>query len=243
MTNLAKLRDAYAKLGWAQDNIKHEGKVDKILIDEIKRLIHEFMVDNEPTPKKGTFNIWDWIANDPLRPVLNGVLHDKENQVAVATNAHILVACAESYDESKVDSIGFDLEKMKVNRPVDKYGKFIDGRFPNWKAVIPPKDGYVEYDVDMNDLSEYIKKSKAWMKLEGYTGKYATPLYKVGPAYFAADMLHKTCIASGGKLSVKNDSSAAVYFGEQRTALIMPVLAGDYFIQEAREVGILISVK
>ena len=163
MKSEKKLQDAIYKLELFRQELdcKYTGSI----VDEIKRQLHEFMIDNERTPKKNEFNIWDWTCNDSLRPVINGIFHDKENKMAVATNAHMLVADADYYDESKVDSVGFDMGKSKHDRPIDKYGKFIDGRFPNWKAVIPQQtDEWVLHHVDLQELDEYIKKCNAYLK-------------------------------------------------------------------------------
>lgn len=247
MNNFRKLQDAYAKLGWAQDNIKHEGKVDKILIDEIKRLIHEFMVDNEPTPK-GVFNIWDWVINDGCRPALEGVFHDKENKVAVATNAHMIVADADCYDESKADE-GYQPKgfNMIIHRPVDRYGKFIDQRFPNWKSVIPQKsDDYIMHNVSLKELDKYIKECKAFMKLNGLTNKYApTPIFKVGESFFHAESLRIFLVATGECIYInKKPSSFAettkgMFWSDKRTTVIMPMTPNcDDLNEEAKQLGL-----
>lgn len=250
MTNLAKLQDAYAKLGWAQDNIKHEGKVDKILIDEIKRLIHEFMVDNEPTPKKGTFNIWDWTLDDNARPTLGGVFHDIDEKVAVATNAHLLVVDSECYDEHKVDSVGYKFidGKQSFKRPIDKYGNFIDGRFPNWKAVIPPKDGYVKFKVDQKQLDDYIKKCNAYLKTTGLSKSKTYGIYEIKisdeqSVFFEMNNLKLFLTATDGYIYVKEHNRAAMYWNDTRTALIMPMLCPDKdgVLQSAKELGLIIT--
>lgn len=239
--NTAKLQEAYQKLGWVQDYVKCGRGVEESTISYIKQLLQEFMVDCEPK-KKGKFNIWDYIVNDPIRPVYGGVFHDKENQVAVATDAYMLVACKESFDESKVDVDGFrigDESKVITYRAIDKYGKFLNYRFPNWKAVIPPKDGYVQESVSLEDLDEYLKKCRAFVKLEGYGKRKPTPLYKVGEVWLNADMLRKFIVASDGKVIVKSNDRPIVYWGEKRTVLLMPRLVEDKdLLPEALEQGL-----
>lgn len=219
--NTKKLLDAYQKLGWVQDDIKCGSGVDESTISYIRKQIHEFLIDNEPK-KKNTFNIWDWIANDPLRPVLNGVFHDIESKMAVATNAHMLVADADYYDESKVSG---EFQSFGRCMPIDKYGNHIEGRFPNWKAVIPQQtDEWVLHHVDLKELDAYIKKCNAYMKLNGMTGRFTKQVvYKVGTTWFLADYLRMFAIATEGNVYVKSHDKPAVYWGDKRTALLMPM--------------------
>lgn len=239
--NTKKLQEAYQKLGWVQDDVKCGRGVDINTLDYIKQQIHEFMVDCEPK-KKGKFNIWDYTENDPYRPVYGGVFHDKENEVAVATDGYLLVACKESFDESKVDVEGFrmgDESKVITYRAIDKYGKFLNYRFPNWKAVIPPKDGYLQEYVSLEELDEYLKKFRAFLKLEGYGKRKPIPLYKVGNVWLNAEKLRKFIVASDGKVMVKSNDRPIVYWGEKRTALLMPMLVEDKdLLPEALEQGV-----
>lgn len=219
--NTKKLLEAYEYLSWAQDSAKRNEKIDEHTISHIMNLIHEFMIDHEPT-KKNAFNIWDWIANDPLRPALNGVFHDGENKMAVATNAHMLVADADYYDESKVSG---EFRSFGRCMPIDKYGKHIEGRFPNWKAVIPPQtDEWVLHHIDLKELDAYIKKCNTYMKLNGMTGKRPKmAVYKVGDVWLAADYLKMFVIATDGNVYIKSYDKPAVYWGDKRTALLMPM--------------------
>lgn len=250
MTNLTKLQDAYTQMRWLREDAAKGNKLEEGSFHLAMRYIHEFIVDNTPTPK-GKFNIWDWTVNDSQRPVLEGVFHDKEHKVAVATNAYALVADSELYDESKADD-GFMPKgcRMKWYRPVDKYGKLIDGRFPDWKAVVPKTDeSYKMFKVSMDDLNNYIKKCKAYMKLNGLTGRYAKiPLYKVGDTLFNAEFLRTFLIATEGQIYINEKPiypacTKGVYWGEKRTALIMPVLEGDGLYEEAKEEGLYLQYR
>lgn len=248
MTNLAKLQDAYTKIGWAQNGIERGEPVGVSFLDEIKRQIYEFMVDNEPTPKKGTFNIWDWTLDDGLRPILGGVFHDRDEKVAVATNTHLLVVDSECYDESKTDSVGFDTGKQKFYRPINKYGNFIDGRFPNWKAVIPPKDGYVKFKVDQKQLDDYIKNCNTYLKMNDFSKSKHYGIYEIKTSdeqsiFFEMNHLKLFLTATDGNIYVKEHDRAAMYWSDTRTALIMPMLLPkkDDVLQNAKELGLIIT--
>ena len=222
MVNFSKLKFAYDQLGWFDTRQDINDDVKSVL-KEVKKLIREFMVDNEPV-KKGTFNLWDYTATDELRLVLNGILHDKEFKFAVATNAHIMVADADSFDESKVDTG----DEFDGRRPVDRYGKFIDGRFPNWHAIIPEdNDGYTTCNIPLKEIDEYIKKCNAYMKIEGWTGRSSrNPVYQVPgtEAWFNAHALRKFLLATGGEINIIDPARAACYWSEKRQAIIMPIL-------------------
>lgn len=230
--NTKKLLEAYKYLGWVHDSAKCKEQVNEQTVEYIMDLIHEFMIDNEPK-KKNAFNIWDWIANDPLRPVLNGVFHDIENKMAVATNAHILVADADYYDESKVSG---EFQSFGRCMPVDKYGKHIEGRFPEWQKVIPPQtDEWTLHRVDLQKLNEYIKKCNAYMKLNGMTGRYTKQVvYKVGGTWFLADYLRMFAIATDGNVYVKSHDKPAVYWGDKRKALLMPMYIPEEDINKGK---------
>ena len=240
MKSEKKLQDAIRKLDWMKQALEGGAGIGVFTIDEIKRQLHEFMIDNERTPKKNEFNIWDWTCNDDLRPVMNGIFHDKENKMAVATNAHMLVADADYYDESKVDSVGFDMGKSKYDRPIDKYGNFIDGRFPNWKVVIPQQtDEWVLHHVDLQELDEYIKKCNAYLKMQGLNNKYKPrAVYQVGDTWFNAEMFRMMMTATNGDVWVKTPDRPAVYWSDKRTALLMPMLVEESkLMQEEKENG------
>ena len=240
MKSEKKLQDAIRKLDWMKQALEGGAGIGVFTIDEIKRQLHEFMIDNMRTPKKNEFNIWDWTCNDDLRPVMNGIFHDKENKMAVATNAHMLVADAGYYDESKVDSVGFDMGKSKYDRPIDKYGNFIDGRFPNWKVVIPQQtDEWVLHHVDLQELDEYIKKCNAYLKMQGLNNKYKPrAVYQVGDTWFNAEMFRMMMTATNGDVWVKTPDRPAVYWSDKRTALLMPMLVEESeLMQEEKENG------
>ena len=249
MKSFKKLEGAYQQLTWMQQAIRAGKQVLPDAVNYTMDLLNEFMVDNERTKNK-SFNIWDWTVIDSLRPVMEGVFHDKLEEYAVATNAHMLVADKDSYDESKTDNgEGLDGFRKEFRRPINKYGKFIDGRFPNWLAVIPQKTDHIKYKVSLQDLDEYIKKCNAWMKLNGYTGKYRkTIVYKVTDgAYYNAEYLRTFLVATNEELYIKDkmekygDDKRACYWSDTRQAIIMHLLVDDdKFIDEAKELGLLI---
>ena len=228
MTNFQKLKQAYTQAGWIKENTFRNTDELANAAADIQRLIAEFMVDNEPK-KKGIFNLWDYAATDEIRPVMNGIFHDKERGYAVATDAHILVADKDLYDATLADPIDFKSEEpTKGRRPIDMYGKFIEGRYPNWSSVIPEKsEMYKTYHVSPEELDAYIKKCNAYMKLNGFTGRNAMKILFNVPGtdcWFYAPLLRLFLIATGGEINLSSPDKAAAYWGERRTAIVMPML-------------------
>ena len=236
MTNFQKLQDAYTRVGWIKENTFKDKDELAHVAEYIQQLIAEFIVDNEPK-KKGTFNIWDYVANDNLRPVMEGVFHDKEKGYAVATDAHILVADKDLYDNSLADPDEYkQSEPFKGMRPVDKYGNLIEGRYPNWSAVIPTNQGnHTKHTISLEELDAYIKKCNTYMKLNGMTGRYKKSINYNVPGtdcWFDANLMRLFLIASGGEINLSDNKHAGVYWGERRTAVIMPLYVDEKSIKE-----------
>jgi len=186
------------------------------------------VVDNEPTPKKA-FNIRDYVASDKLRPVMEGVLHDPEHKMAVATDAHILMADAESFDENLVHKQIIEATKDRPEQvwfnATDKYGKPIEGRYPNWYAVIPKDvENFKEYTVNVDEVIEANKRANAYMKLNYEVSGF--PVFNVPDTnvYLKCDYFIKFLRASGGKLMAHNGSRCIFYQTDNRICLLMPVL-------------------
>ena len=213
-SNFKKLEEAYDRLNWLKDQDFNKQEIIT-LVNHVQGLIQETIVDHTPKPK-GKFDLWEYVANDEYRPVLNGIYHDPINKVAAATDAHILV----------VDSTLFDDNLFRCKRPVDKYGKFIDGRFPNYEKCIPEKtDEHEKFMLDMDEIASLITKHKAWLKLNGYSKSRHVPtcIYKVKESYFEIHLLYKFLKATEGEINVSAPNKPGVFWSEKRKALIMPM--------------------
>ena len=83
----------------------------------------------EQSQAKGKFDYYKFVSKDELRPVLTGVYHD--NGFKVATDAFILVAVKDEYDESEL--AGKVLRKDGTILKTDG----VYTKYPNWRVVIP----------------------------------------------------------------------------------------------------------
>lgn len=224
LTNIQKLQDAYRQIGWLKEH-ENSREETKNIVEYTQRMITEFITDNQPKPKN-KFNIWAYTANDERRPVLNGVFHDKENKMAAATDAHILIADAASYDESKTDT-AIDNKTWLGRRSVDKYGNFIDGRYPDYTKVVPEiTENYQKVTIDINEINTLIQKHKTWLRLNGYTGKRRKPscIYLVKNVCFNIYYLQAFLKASNGEIYITSPDKAGVFRNKNRMGILMPIL-------------------
>ena len=100
---------------------------------------------------KGKFSWYDYIANDKLRPVMNGVYYDQSYKVA--SDGHILLAVKEPYDESLEGKIEA------------KDGSFIEGRYPNWRSVLPyDTEGCRQFEINESLFYDKVKDLRAEYK-------------------------------------------------------------------------------
>lgn len=104
--------------------------------------------------KLGKLDLYKFTAKDDLRPVLTGVHHSEGWQVA--TDGHMLIACKQDYAEEKEGQI------------VAKDGKVIEGRYPNWRSVIPVmNDEWKTFRLNTTELSAAMRQIKVHTKVYG----------------------------------------------------------------------------
>lgn len=186
-------------------------------------LINEFLIDNEKEPKTAKGNLWDCVYNEKdkaIRPNLTGIFHDAEHEMAVATDAHMLVATKADYNPEFAGKI------------VDKYGNEIKGQYPKWMSVVPnyKEDKRKTVTIDEGLCKKTIKHAKAFRKAEGYKGKMGNAVLRCeNDTWLNAEYLLK---AKGfcPELWVDDPSRAAYYKDDEKIVLMMPV-----YIDKERE--------
>lgn len=109
-----------------------------------KKDIKVSVVDNEKS-------LSGVVSTDDLRPVMMGIYHDPEGYM-VATDAHRMVSI-------KTDVSG---NSGKIIDP--KTGREIDGKFPNWKSVMPNYDGQGGVSMKLSDLHSLSSQAKNIIK-------------------------------------------------------------------------------
>ena len=162
MVALSKIQDSYSLIKYIVD---FEGGMEQEIRDELRNILkkmEEFMRANTAERKKGPdmfkyTNTAKYKNGEYERPALAGIYHDPENQVAVATDARVLIVSKKDYNP---EYAGHTVTKKgevlgTEERPIN---------FPDWKCVIPNTTSYKR--ADMETVNEKIKKAQAASKLD-----------------------------------------------------------------------------
>ena len=140
-----------------------KGALDAVLRQEQRSIEYNAVLDKqEPiTPiykeEKKPIAVTEFVETDKkeaeIHPVLTGVYHD--NGYVVGTNAHILLARKEDYNKS--------LEGKITN----KKGEVIDGKYPNWRAVVEGETTTNSWGINLDELHAFVRGVLAKLKADG----------------------------------------------------------------------------
>ena len=140
-----------------------KGALDAVLRQEQRSIEYNAVLDKqEPiTPiykeEKKPIAVTEFVETDKkeaeTHPVLTGVYHD--NGYVVGTNAHILLARKEDYNKS--------LEGKITN----KKGEVIDGKYPNWRAVVEGETTINSWGINLDELHAFVIGVLAKLKSDG----------------------------------------------------------------------------
>lgn len=177
----------------------------------------------EQSQAKGKFDYYKFVSKDELRQVLTGVYHDYGFKVA--TDAFILVAIKDEYDESELEG-----------KVVGKDGAFIDGKYPNWRSVIPDftsnKHGYrtetvkIDFDKWMKFMQMYkadkkLNQEKMWVKVGSqYYNVILFNLLTIAMRRLGVNEITNSWTQYGPTAGVCNGSDGSI-------ALLMPTFRRD----------------
>ena len=149
---------------------------------KIKDKVLQILRIEAPQPN-GKFDYYKYVSKELERPIMTGVFHD--NGFKVASDAHILIAFKDNYDVSELEG-----------KVVGKDGAFIEGKYPNWRSVIPDftseKHGYRTevVKIDFNKWGEFMKVYKADKKLN-----QERMWIKIGEQIYSVDLFNLLTIA------------------------------------------------
>ena len=140
-----------------------KGALDAVLRQEQRSIEYNAVLDKqEPiTPiykeEKKPIAVTEFVETDKkeaeIHPVLTGVYHD--NGYVVGTNAHTLLARKEDYNKS--------LEGKITN----KKGEFIDGKYPNWRAVVEGETTTNSWGINLDELHAFVRGVLTNLKADG----------------------------------------------------------------------------
>lgn len=158
---------------------------------------------------------------NPLRPVMESIFH--ENGRMIATDGHILVVIDAMYDKS--------LEGKIIHK---KTGQEMEGRYPNYKAVIPSEDITEWLDIDGEKLFEGAKR------LRNVKSTTHTVIEVNGVAYSANKLFTVMNILKNPKdlkfrREINREDRPLTIESEGFTALVMAVMKPDDINEANRE--------
>ena len=140
-----------------------KGALGAVLRQEQRSIEYNAVLDKqEPiTPiykeEKKPIAVTEFVETDKkeaeIHPVLTGVYHD--NGYVVGTNAHILLARKEDYNKS--------LEGKITN----KKGEVIDGKYPNWRAVVEGETTTNSWGINLDKLHAFVRGVLTKLKADG----------------------------------------------------------------------------
>lgn len=139
--------------------------------DKFKEVKTARKLDFTPSPKSENLTkiVDDFVGTDDLRPVMMGTYFDKENKMIVATNAHIMlgISADPEVEKSSICLLGnakkryeklsnFDKNTLYKTTQNDDGCLELEGKYPNYLAVIPREYKYV-FTVSTSKLKSFIK--------------------------------------------------------------------------------------
>lgn len=171
---------------------------------------------------KSKFNLYDFCAKDPLRPVMEGIYHDKGFKVA--SDSKLLMMLKEEYDESLEGKI------------IDRNGNEVEGRYPRYEKVMPTyhAEEYKTHHIDFDSFYDQLKEIRT--KVYSDCGKKKQwvdeMVVNIGDTYLSADLFDKFIgfmkYIGTDEIYIKSPDRAVLTFVGESKAIMMPRFPEDY---------------
>lgn len=155
--------------------------------------------------------IYKCTANDPLRPAMNAVFYDSGK--IVSSDGYILIAISHEYSPEN------------EGKSLDKSGKEVNGRYPNWRAVIPQ---YGEkLDIEGEKIFQAVKniKSVKWKHKS-----INSAVIQIGRQFYSSkNIIRLMEVFKGQKFDIleTGETRPLKFEGENFVAICMPVYPDD----------------
>lgn len=178
MENFKKIQEVYSKLSKMRElkSTYELSEMADLCAKECMELIREFIVDNDKSckVKKNDLSVWNFVAHDKIRLVMNNVHYNHEDKVAVASDGRKLFVSHKDYRpihktyEAEVRDGSKKSKEVREYTIYDKYDNGIEGKYPNYKGVIPPDEYLTPVTLaSEEELKKRIAEAKAYHKLLG----------------------------------------------------------------------------
>ena len=178
MENFKKIQEVYSKLSKMREfkSTYELSDMADLCAGECMELIREFLVDNDKSckVKKNDLSVWSFVAHDKIRLVMNNVHYNHEDKVAVASNGRKLFVSHKDYRpihktyEAEVRDGDKRSKEVREYTIYDKYDNGIEGKYPNYKGVIPTDEDLTPVTLaSEEELKKRIAEAKAYHKSLG----------------------------------------------------------------------------
>lgn len=177
MENFKKIQEVYSKLSKMREfkSTYELSDMADLCAKECMELIREFLVDNDKCKvKKNDLSVWNFVAHDKIRIVMNNVHYNHEDKVAVASDGRKLFVSHKDYRpihktyEAEVRDGDKRSKEVREYTIYDKYDNGIEGKYPNYKGVIPPDEYLTPITLaSEEELKKRIAEAKAEHKSLG----------------------------------------------------------------------------
>lgn len=217
-TSITKLSEVYNSLNalYNSESIQHDYKS---LADLIKEVIR---AETSTPSKSAKFDFYNYVANDPYRPFMNGVFHD--NGTKVASDAHILVAIKEDYPA--------ELE----GKTLLKDGSFVEAEhqhYPKWRSIMPTDYAdRTQYKIDFDKFYKWLDEKRVEFKtVNGKGTKWQEHwAVQVGDARLKASFFDKLVSAmkflGTDTIWVRDNRRPIAVKGDAGECILMPLIEG-----------------
>ena len=193
-------------------------------VEEIHNFVKLQIFENTNV-KTAKFNIFNHCKKKgELRPDLTGVFHDKGQRVATDAHQIVVIKCEypQEYEGKIIDKEGKEIGKERI----DKEGKAIAARFPNYDAILPKLNSELtEISLDIDEIKSQFKQYKAFKKIDKY-GENPHFKFNLNDNYFNTEMLFDKA------LPFLEYSAGKVYLtGHKKPQLYIVNSNGDKYLQ------------
>jgi hypothetical protein len=149
-------------------------------VEEIHNFVKLQIFENT-NAKTSKFNIFKHCEKKGiLRPSLKGVFHDKGQRVATDTHQIAIIKC--------------DYPKEYEGKIIDKEGKEIEGKFPNYESILPKLNSELtEISVNIDEIKSQFKQYKAFKKVDK-NGKNPHFKLNLNDTYFNIELLFEKAL-------------------------------------------------
>ena len=171
MENFKKIQEVYSKLSKMRElkSTYELSEMADLCAGECMELIREFIVDNDKSckVKKNDLSVWSFVAHDKIRLVMNNVHYNHEDKVAVATDGRKLFVSHKDYRpihktyEAEVWDGNKKSKEVREYTIYDKYDNGIEGKYPNYKGVIPPDEYLTPVTLASKGRTQVARTGKA----------------------------------------------------------------------------------